>query len=116
MLKKLKPEAKISLDLDLIYRKGGQGFLWLAKRPIQAVDTFVGEIYNVGGLIPLMRTSRFVGVFDGAVIDGIVDGFANGFRSFGARLRGVQRGAIQQNLTAAFGLGALVLLAYLFIF
>jgi len=116
MLKKLKPEAKISLDLDIIYRKGGQGFLWLAKKPIQAVDTFVGEIYNVGGLIPLMRSSRFVGVFDSAVIDGIVDGFASGFRSFGARLRGAQRGALQQNLTAALGLGALLLLAYLFIF
>jgi len=63
-----------------------------------------------------MRTSRFVGVFDSAVIDGIVDGFASGFRNFGARLRGAQRGAIQQNLTAAFGLGAVVLLAYLFIF
>jgi len=116
MLKKLTPEAKISLDLDIIYRKGGPAFLWLAKKPIQAVDTFVGEIYNSGGLIPLMRTSRFVGVFDSAVIDGIVDGFASGFRNFGARLRGAQRGAIQQNLTAAFGLGAVVLLAYLFIF
>jgi len=116
MLKKLTPEAKISLDLDIIWRKGGPAFLWLAKKPIQAIDTFVGEIYNVGGLIPLMRTSRFVGVFDSAVIDGVVDGFASGFRNFGARLRGVQRGAIQQNLTAVFGFGALLLLAYLFIF
>jgi multicomponent Na+:H+ antiporter subunit D len=116
MLKKLTPEARISLDLDIIWRKGGPAFLWLAKKPIQTVDTFVGEIYNVGGLIPLMRTSRLVGVFDSAVIDGIVDGFATGFRNFGARLRGAQRGALQQNLTAAFGLGALLLLAYLFIF
>jgi multicomponent Na+:H+ antiporter subunit D len=116
MLKKLTPEAKISLDLDIIWRKGGPAFLWLAKKPIQAIDTFVGEIYNAGGLIPLMRTSRLVGVFDSAVIDGIVDGFAISFRNFGARLRGAQRGAIQQNLTAAFGLGALLLLAYLFIF
>ena len=116
MLKKLKPEARISLDLDIIYRKGGPAFLWLAKKPIQAIDTFVGEIYNVGGLIPLMRTSRLVGVFDHDVIDGIIDGFASGFRGLGARLRFAQRGALQQNLTTAFGLGVLLLLAYLFIF
>jgi multicomponent Na+:H+ antiporter subunit D len=115
-LKKIEPHAGTNLDLDWFYRKGGKGFLWLAKKPIQAVDTFVGEIYNAGGLIPLMRTSRLVGVFDSAVIDGIVDGFATGFRNFGNRLRGAQRGALQQNLTAAFGLGALLLLAYLFIF
>jgi len=116
MLKKLTPEAKISLDLDIIWRKGGPAFLWLAKKPIQAVDNFVGEIYNAGGLIPLMRTSRLVGIFDSAVIDGIVDGFASGFRNFGARLRGAQRGAIQDNLTVAFAAAAVLLLAFIFIF
>jgi len=116
MLKKLTPEAKISLDLDILWRRGGPAFLWLAKKPIQAVDTFVGELYNVGGLLPLMRTSRLVGLFDQYVIDGVVDGFATGFRSFGGWLRGAQRGGLQQNLTAAFGLGAALLLAYLFIF
>ena len=116
MLKKLTPEAKISLDLDILWRKGGPAFLWLAKKPIQAIDNFVGEIYNNGGLIPLMRTSRLVGIFDGAVIDGIVDGFASSFRNFGARLRGAQRGAIQESLTVAFGLAAVLLLAFIFIF
>jgi multicomponent Na+:H+ antiporter subunit D len=116
MLKKLTPEAKISLDLDILWRKGGPAFLWLAKKPIQAVDTFVGEIYNKGGLIPVMRTSRLVGIFDSAVIDGIVDGFASSFRNFGARLRSVQRGAIQENLTLSFAAAALLLLAYIFIF
>jgi multicomponent Na+:H+ antiporter subunit D len=116
LLKKLTPDPVISLDLDIIWRKGGPAFLWLAKKPIQAIDNFVGEIYNKGGLIPLMRTSRLVGIFDGAVIDGIVDGFATGFRNFGARLRNTQRGALQENLTAAFGLAALLLLAFIFIF
>ncbi|MFT3783573.1 MAG: Na(+)/H(+) antiporter subunit D [Nibricoccus sp.] len=116
MLKKLTPEAKISLDLDIVWRKGGPAFLWLAKKPIQAVDNFVGEIYNKGGLIPLMRTSRLVGIFDGAVIDGIVDGFATSFRNLGAKLRGAQRGAIQDNLTVAFAAAAVLLVAFIFIF
>jgi multicomponent Na+:H+ antiporter subunit D len=116
LLKKLTPEAKISLDLDILWRKGGPAFLWLAKKPIQAVDTFVGEIYSKGGLLPLMRASRDVGVFDSAVIDGVIDGFAASVRRLGARLRGLQRGPLQENLTAAFAVAAVLLLAFLFIF
>jgi hypothetical protein len=40
LVKKLQPEALISLDMDWFYRKGGQAFLWLASKPIQLTDTF----------------------------------------------------------------------------
>jgi NADH:ubiquinone oxidoreductase subunit 4 (subunit M) len=49
LLKKLTPEAKISFDLDWFYRKGGQAFLWVARRPVQWIDQGVGELYRVAG-------------------------------------------------------------------
>ena len=113
-LRKIEPHAGVNVDLDYLYRKGGQAFLWLAKKPIQIIDTGVGELYRVAGLLPLMKFSRDVGVFDGAVIDGVVDGFAASFRNLGQRLRVAQRGALQENLTIAFALAALLLLGFLY--
>jgi multicomponent Na+:H+ antiporter subunit D len=116
LIKKLEPEAKISLDLDWPYRKGGQAFLWLSRRPIQAVDNFVGEIYRVGGLLPLMVSARLSAVFDNRVIDGAVDGFASAIRSVGGRLRGAQRGALQESLTVAFGVSAVAVILFALFF
>lgn len=110
LIKKLEPEAKISLDLDWPYRMGGRAFLWLARKPIQLIDTAIGEIYRVGGLAPLMLTARLSAVFDNRIIDGAVDGFASSVRRMGGRLRSAQRGALQENLTVAFVVGALLVL------
>lgn len=115
LIKKLEPEAKISLDLDWPYRMGGRAFLWLARKPVQAIDNAVGEIHRAGGLIPLMRSANLVNVFDNRVIDGVVDGFAGTFRSVGERLRGAQRGPLQQNLALAFAAAALVIVALIFL-
>jgi multicomponent Na+:H+ antiporter subunit D len=115
LLKKLEPTPTISLDLDLCYRMGGRAFLWLARKPIQFVDTCVGEIYRVLGLLPLMLTSRLVGVFDNRVIDGLVDGFASTIRGVGSRLRVAQRGPVQENLTLVFAVGILLILALLYL-
>ncbi len=112
-LKKLTPEAKISLDMDLLYRKGGQGVLWLARHPIQWVDTAVGEIYRAGGLIPLMLGSKLVGIFDNKVVDGLVDGVGTAVGSVGGRLRRLQRGSVQENLTLAFAVAAVAVVALL---
>lgn len=114
LIKKLEPEAKISLDLDWPYRMGGRAFVWLARKPVQAIDNAVGEIHRAGGLVPLMRSASLVNVFDNRVIDGVVDGFAGTFRSLGERLRGAQRGPLQQNLALAFGAAAIVVLALVF--
>lgn len=115
LIKKLEPEAKISLDLDWPYRMGGRAFLWLARKPVQALDNAVGEIHRAGGLIPLMRSANLVNVFDNRVIDGVVDGFAGSFRSLGDRLRGAQRGPLQQNLALALAAAAVVILALVFL-
>lgn len=113
LLKKLTPEAKISLDLDWPYRMGGRAFLWLARWPIQTLDTFVGELYRLAGLAPLMVSARVAALFDSRVIDGMVDGLAESIRGIGARLRLVQRGQMQQNLAFAFGVAAVLIVAFI---
>ena len=115
LIRKLKPEALISLDLDWFYRKGGRAFLWLARKPVQAVDTFVGELYRVAGLIPLMLTAALAGWFDNKIIDGAVDGLAYSVRSLGRRLRPAQRGEMRQNLAFAFAVAAILIVAFVLI-
>jgi multicomponent Na+:H+ antiporter subunit D len=115
-LKKLTPEPVISLDTDWFYRRGGRAFLWLAQKRVQVVDNFVGEIYRVGGLLPLKVTSFLVGLFDNYVIDGLVDGVAAGVRGVGNRLRAAQRGALQENLTLAFAAVVVLVVAFLLLF
>jgi len=102
--------ATTSLDLDWFYRKGGQGFLWLAKNPIQWFDTAWGKAYRVVGLGSLMTTARFWSWFDWHGIDGVVDGIARCVRAIGRRVaQFLQRGQIQQTIyyTATFAAIAL---------
>jgi multicomponent Na+:H+ antiporter subunit D len=99
--------------MDWFYRKAGRAFYWLAKYPIQSVDTFIGELYRYAGLIPLMLTAKVSALFDNYVIDGAVDDFAASFGSIGRRLRTMQRGQMQQNLAFAFAIAAALMVAYL---
>jgi multicomponent Na+:H+ antiporter subunit D len=99
--------------MDWFYRMGWRGFLWLARKPIQAADTFVGELYRLAGLVPLMLSARVAGLFDNEVIDGAVDGFAESIRGIGRRLRFTQRGQMQQNLAFAFAVAAVLIIAFL---
>jgi multicomponent Na+:H+ antiporter subunit D len=115
LLKKLEPTPTISLDLDWFYRMGGRGFRWLARKPVQWIDSLVGEIYRAGGVIPLMRSANLAGLFDNRVIDGVVDGFASTVGRLGGRLRTVQRGSVQETLTLAFA-AVVVLLVLWFLF
>ncbi|HEV2394867.1 MAG TPA: Na(+)/H(+) antiporter subunit D [Verrucomicrobiae bacterium] len=111
LLKKLVPEPTISLDMDWFYRMGGRAFFWLARKPVQGADTFVGELYRLAGLIPLMFSARLAGLFDNRVIDGLVDGLAAGIGGVGRRLRSAQRGQMQENLTFAFAVAAMLIVA-----
>ena len=107
-LGKIEPHATISIDVDWFYRRGGRLFLWLAEKPIQAVDNAVGAVYRVLGLLPLMGSARGAAKFDNRAIDGAVDGLAHGVAGVGQRLRAGQRGQLQQNLVLA--VAALVLI------
>jgi multicomponent Na+:H+ antiporter subunit D len=94
----------------------GRAFLWIARKPVQAIDTAWGQVYRVGGLIPLMRSALVVAVFDNKVIDGAVDGVATVVRGIGGRLRTVQRGSLQENLTFTFAAAAVLVAAFVFLF
>jgi multicomponent Na+:H+ antiporter subunit D len=111
-LKPLQPTATISLDMDWFYRMGGRAVQWLVNKPLQAFDTWVGELYRVCGLAWLMASARVSAWFDGRVIDGVVDGVARGVRAAGDRLRHVQTGQFQNNLAGALAVVALLVLAY----
>jgi len=113
LLKKLVPDPTISLDMDWFYRKGWRVFLWVARKPVQATDTLVGELYRLIGLVPLMISARVAALFDNEVIDGTVDGFAASIRGIGRRLRFAQRGQMQQNLAFAFAVAAVLIIAFL---
>ncbi|MBL9134355.1 MAG: Na(+)/H(+) antiporter subunit D [Verrucomicrobiales bacterium] len=108
LLKKLEPEAKVSLDLDWFYRRGAGLVMRVARGPLQTLDTWVGELYRRSGLEPLMRAARGMGRFDHRIIDGAVDGLAASVRGMGGRLRSMQRGSLQESLTLAFLAAAVV--------
>jgi multicomponent Na+:H+ antiporter subunit D len=112
LIKKLTPEPVISLDMDWFYRKGGRLFAWLARKPVQLADTFVGELYRLAGLVPLMSLARLAGKFDSTFIDGAVDGLAETVRGIGRKLRFAQRGRMQENLAFSFGVAALLIVAF----
>jgi multicomponent Na+:H+ antiporter subunit D len=112
LIKKLAPEPTISIDMDWFYRKGGRGFFWLARKPIQAFDTWFGEVYRTVGLYPLMTTAKFWSWFDWHGIDGFVDGLARLVRSIGAKLRTVQNGRLQYNIYYAVSIVAVLIVAY----
>ena len=114
LAKKLAPEPTISIDLDWFYRKGGRGFYWLARKPIQTFDTWFSEVYRNVGLRPLMTTSKFWSWFDWHGIDGFVDGIARLVRSTGTKLREVQNGKLQYNIYYATSIVAVLIVAYVF--
>ena len=113
LLTKLAPEPKISLDLDWFYRMGGRGFFWLTSKPIQFIDTCVGEIYRVIGLGPLMTISKFWSWFDWHGIDGVVDGIARSVRSLGGTVRKAQSGQLQYNIFWAVSIAGALLLMFI---
>ena len=115
LLKKyVEPVDRICLDIDWLYRKAGQGFLWLVKGPLQWCDAAWGEAYRVVGLSSLMTVSRFWSWFDWHAIDGVVDGIARSVRALGGKVRVLQSGQIQLTLYYAFSLAAILLVTFIF--
>ena len=114
--KRLLGQPTVNLDLDWFYRKGGQGFLWIAKHPIQWFDTIWGEAYRVVGLFSLMTTARFWAWFDWHGIDGFLDGSARGVRTLGQRVAQIlQRGQIQQTLCYTVSFIAILMIAFIWL-
>ncbi|PLX48329.1 MAG: Na(+)/H(+) antiporter subunit D [Desulfobulbaceae bacterium] len=114
MLSKLTPEAKISIDLDWFYRKGGGLFMWVDRVVFQTVDNWVGRVWDKLGILPLMTVSRFWSWFDWHGIDGVVDGVARGVRGIGGQVRRLQFGQIQYNIYFAATVVVVAIIAYVF--
>ncbi len=113
---KLRARATISLDLDWFYRMGGRGFLWLAKNPIQWIDTAWGAAYRVVGLYTLMTTANFWSWFDWHAIDGVVDGSARCVRNLGRRISCIlQQGQIQLTIYFSVTFAAILLMSYVWL-
>lgn len=113
---KLGPNNTISLDLDWFYRKGGQVFLWIAKGPIQWIDTAWGSAYRVVGIYSLMTTAKFWSWFDWHGIDGVVDGSARCVKAIGRRVTVVlQKGQIQQTIYLSVTFAAILLISYVWL-
>ncbi len=113
---KLRARATISLDLDWFYRMGGRGFLWLAKNPIQWIDTAWGAAYRVVGLYSLMTTANFWSWFDWHAIDGVVDGSARYIRNLGRRISCIlQQGQIQLTIYFSVTFAAILLMSYVWL-
>ena len=108
LIRKLAPEATVSLDLDWFYRKGGRLFLRWVRGPLQSVDDGLGRLYRSAGLSGVRGTASGVGWFDRKVVDACVDGFGDAVRAFGVRLRTVQRGSLQESLLVALAAAMVV--------
>lgn len=95
LVKKLAPEDKMNLDMDIFYRAGAWVFMKIDEKIISVLDRLWGEAYRAVGLSLLFKNARISSAFDKIVIDGIVDGSATGVRVVGLLVRKLQTGRIQ---------------------
>ncbi|MFY9268475.1 MAG: Na(+)/H(+) antiporter subunit D [Candidatus Manganitrophaceae bacterium] len=77
-LKKLHPEATLSLDMDWVYRKAGTTFMEMANGPIAVYEGFITQAYNLLIIQPMKRFVLLCRRFDVGVIDGAVNGIGRG--------------------------------------
>ena len=113
LVKKLAPEDKLNLDLDIFYRMGGRVFMWIDNYIISVFDGFWGELYRRLGLKILFKNADISYGFDRKVIDGVVDGSALGVRGFGGIIKKLQTGRIQAYM--GFAVLFIVLIVWLLI-
>ena len=94
-VKKLAPEDKMNLDLDIFYRAGAWVFMKIDEKVISVVDSLWGEAYRAVGLSLLFKNARLSYGFDKKVIDGVVDGSATAVKMVGFVVRKLQTGRVQ---------------------
>lgn len=111
MVKILKPKPYLSLDLDWFYRKGARVFMWIASKPINAVNEFADNVWKNIGLRYTMLVATFFSWFDKEGIDWVIDGSAKSVVSGGDHLRQIETGKIQQYIGFAVALLFVVLIA-----
>jgi multicomponent Na+:H+ antiporter subunit D len=110
MVKKLKPEAKINLDLDWLYRKGARAFIRFASRWVVPTNDWVNDVYRNVGMRATMALAKAFSWFDWEGIDWTIDGSAKGVVEGGNRLRSLMTGKIQHYIGAALALTFIILI------
>ena len=110
MVKKLKPEPKINLDLDWFYRKGARVFMRFASRPVLSSDSWINDVYRSIGLRLTMALAKAISWFDWEGIDWTIDGSARGVVEGGNRLRSLMTGKIQHYIGGAVALTFIILI------
>ena len=95
LVKKLAPEDKMNLDLDIFYRAGAWVFMKIDEKVISVLDSLWGEAYRAIGLSLLFKNARLSYGFDRKVIDGVVDGTATAVKMVGFVVRRLQTGRVQ---------------------
>jgi multicomponent Na+:H+ antiporter subunit D len=110
MVKKLKPEPKINLDLDWFYRKGARVFMVFASRPVVSSDNWVNDVYRRIGLRLTMALAKAISWFDWEGIDWTIDGSARGVVEVGNRVRSLMTGKIQHYIGGAIALTFIILI------
>jgi multicomponent Na+:H+ antiporter subunit D len=88
LIKKLKPEPKIALDLDWFYRRSANLFMSFCRNVLRTIeDSLVKNLHSTVAL-PLLRGLSTLSYWhDRRVIDQAVDGSAHGVLLLGNRLR-----------------------------
>ncbi|PIE70568.1 MAG: Na(+)/H(+) antiporter subunit D [Deltaproteobacteria bacterium] len=116
MVKKLAPNEhdKMNLDLDWFYRKGARVFMWIAKKPLTAVNDWIGEVYRTIGLRLTKAVAAALSWFDKEGIDYLIDGAAAEVINGGEQVRQLQTGKIQQYIGGAILIIFLVLTGIVF--
>jgi len=110
MVKKLKPEPKINLDLDWFYRKGAHMVLWFSSRPVDVCNNWINDVYRRIGFRITLALASALSWFDWEGIDWFVDGSAKGVVEGGNKLRTVMTGKIQHYIGGAIALTFIILI------
>ena len=110
MVKKLKPEPKMNLDVDWFYRKGARVFMVFASRPVLSSDGWVNDVYRRIGFRLTMALAKAISWFDWEGIDWTIDGSARAVVEGGNRVRSLMTGKIQHYIGAAIALTFIILI------
>lgn len=117
LLKKLDPEPTISVDTDVVYRRGSRVFMWFVNKPVSAYENYLGNIYNTWfSRLTLMLSDFFAKVFDVRGIDGMVNGVAQFFINLAGTLRVTANGLVRSYAATMLIGGVVILSYYLFAF
>ncbi|MEA3361975.1 MAG: Na(+)/H(+) antiporter subunit D [Thermodesulfobacteriota bacterium] len=110
MVKYLKPHDVSNLDLDWFYRRGAGWFMWVARKPVDATNEWISNVYESIGLRLTMAIARALSWFDWEGIDWALDGSARGVVKGGEQVRQFQTGKLQHYIGAAVVLLFIVLI------